>query len=228
MIQIKRGSAANWHDKKVILADGQPGYDKDRKKLKIGNGKDTWDKLPDASGMTRDAIFASEAEASKNKNSVLGKLLGSLGINDGPIITYGDKAPDKNTVGEVYLQYYDAEPEVDYVVESYLHGNWQCRKWHSGKAECYGVFSADTLVREAFEGVALYHCTGVSERAYPFKFTTPPCETATVHSTGGVIWLATEGKNSEEKSASYRLISPDKQLNTASHKIALRVEGFWR
>ena len=132
MIQIRRGSTSSWASNKKPLADGQPGYDKDRKKLKIGNGKDVWNDLPDVSGMARGDIIASESEAKKKKSSALGLLLKALGINDDPVITYGVEAPNKDTVGEVYLQHYDTLPETDYIVEAGIHSGWTYQKWKSG------------------------------------------------------------------------------------------------
>jgi hypothetical protein len=67
MIQFKRGKTFNWLKQTKPLADGQPGYDKDRNKLKIGNGKDPWFMLPSASGLSSEEIIAPEADAKKDR-----------------------------------------------------------------------------------------------------------------------------------------------------------------
>jgi hypothetical protein len=56
MIQFKRGSTASWRKNKVKLAAGQPGYDKDKHKLKIGDGESTWAELPYISGLSNEEI----------------------------------------------------------------------------------------------------------------------------------------------------------------------------
>ena len=38
MIQIKRGTTKNWRKYNLRLLAGQPGYDKDKQKIKIGDG----------------------------------------------------------------------------------------------------------------------------------------------------------------------------------------------
>jgi hypothetical protein len=35
MIQFKRGKTSSWYSQKTPLAEGQPGYDKDKHKIKI-------------------------------------------------------------------------------------------------------------------------------------------------------------------------------------------------
>lgn len=44
-IQIKRGSSNKWKELNPILSLGEPGYDKDAKKLKIGDGQTAWQDL---------------------------------------------------------------------------------------------------------------------------------------------------------------------------------------
>lgn len=41
-IQLKRGKASSWITLNPILAPGEPGFEIDTGKLKIGNGVDTW------------------------------------------------------------------------------------------------------------------------------------------------------------------------------------------
>lgn len=44
--KLKRGTAARWSEVNPVLAQGEPGFAYDVNILKIGNGIDTWDKLP--------------------------------------------------------------------------------------------------------------------------------------------------------------------------------------
>lgn len=43
--QLKRGSAAKWAELNLILAPGEPGYEIDTGRLKIGNGSAPWNEL---------------------------------------------------------------------------------------------------------------------------------------------------------------------------------------
>lgn len=46
--KVRRGLAEIWtqYGDKVILAEGEPGYELDTHKLKIGDGKKNWNELP--------------------------------------------------------------------------------------------------------------------------------------------------------------------------------------
>ena len=57
MIQIKRGKTKNWRKLKKVLAVGQPGYDKNKHKLKVGDGETLWKELPYASGLFAEEIL---------------------------------------------------------------------------------------------------------------------------------------------------------------------------
>jgi hypothetical protein len=234
MIQFKRGKTATWRRQSKPLADGQPGFDKETSKIKIGNGKDLWDDLPDASGLSLDEILDSEENAKKKAEAVkalgiFGKLFEKLTDKSRPVFTYGTEAPDEDTKGRVYLQYFNSEqPTTDYVVESAPNGIWHYRKWKSGRAECWGTFSLTTEIKNSFDGKNIYHnTTAMTAQAYPFKFSGVPSEVATVQSPGNFVWLASTTENTEENSGIYRLVSPDIYAN-ADYKITIQVEGFWK
>lgn len=50
-IQYRRGTAAQWTSVNPVLAQGEPGYEYDTGKFKVGNGVDTWTVLPYSSGI---------------------------------------------------------------------------------------------------------------------------------------------------------------------------------
>lgn len=235
MIQFKRGKTSTWEKQKTVLADGQPGYDKERKKLKIGNGKDSWKDLPDASGLFMDEIIDSEENA-KNKatgRSAIGNLISNI-LNikkeNRTIFTYGTAAPDENTVGQVYLQCYDTEPEVDYVVDSGINSGWFYRKWHSGKAECFGKFPAVTSIQmpyEPYKNTLVYHSDILGSYAYPIPFVSAPYEAVTVQSPGPIAWLAGTGTNNEKTSGKYYLLSFD-NCDSVEYFITIQACGYWR
>jgi hypothetical protein len=45
-IRIRRGKKAFWESENPILHDGEPGFERDTRKLKIGDGSTPWNDLP--------------------------------------------------------------------------------------------------------------------------------------------------------------------------------------
>ena len=121
MIQFKRGK--NWQKVKTPLADGQPGYDKNKNKLKIGNGSASWDNLPYLIGeLDMENLIQRESKATEKV-----------------VFTYGKSEPTEKTKGQIYLQEYDGAVEADYVVETGRDTSYFFRKWASGFIECWGT-----------------------------------------------------------------------------------------
>lgn len=48
--RVPRGTAADWTTVDPILADGEPGWESDTDKLKIGDGVTAWSLLPYLTG----------------------------------------------------------------------------------------------------------------------------------------------------------------------------------
>lgn len=53
-IQLRRGSSVFWQDENPILHPGEPGYEKDTGKIKIGDGETHWRELGYFSGLNID------------------------------------------------------------------------------------------------------------------------------------------------------------------------------
>lgn len=239
MIQFKRGKTREWIAKMGTmdkLAPGQPGYDTDRGKIKIGDGKKTWSELKYVGGLDADEILDSEENAKKRFNTFdkliagLANLIGLDFSNDKvAVITYGKERPDKNTVGQLYLQHYESEPEVDYVVEQAYNGIWYYRKWYSGRAECYGTYTVNTAVCEEMSNIALFtNNTSIDAIPYPFKFSKTPTESASLMSDGAFVWLSTNENNTAEHSARYSLLTCIQKQQQAAYSITMHVTGVWR
>jgi hypothetical protein len=220
MIQFRRGKTDSWKKLKKPLADGQPGYDKDKHKLKIGDGETLWDQLPYAS-ISEEEVLDSEDNAKKRRLQDPESLA---------IITYGDESPDKGTVGRLYLQYYDTEPEADYIIASGVDGIWSYQVWKSGTAHCWGTISLETSLQTAVGRGNLYcNDTSIKKIKYPFTFIktdkTGPVETATLTTADNKItWLASRAGNSATESGQYTILSFDEHT-AANYKIALSVSG---
>ena len=45
LIQFKRGTSARWRELNPVLQEGEPGYDIDKGRVKIGDGKTPWTEL---------------------------------------------------------------------------------------------------------------------------------------------------------------------------------------
>lgn len=43
---LRRGTAAAWKENNILLQNGEPGFETDTNRLKIGDGKTRWNKLP--------------------------------------------------------------------------------------------------------------------------------------------------------------------------------------
>jgi hypothetical protein len=55
--QLRRSTSSNWTSKNPILQAGEPGFEIDTYKLKIGDGITRWNLLPYISGSTSSYIF---------------------------------------------------------------------------------------------------------------------------------------------------------------------------
>jgi hypothetical protein len=53
-IQFRRDTASNWTTTNPTLNQGEPGFETDTGKLKVGNGTDTWTALPYGDGIVGD------------------------------------------------------------------------------------------------------------------------------------------------------------------------------
>lgn len=217
MIKFKRGKTSNWRKKQPVLADGQPGYDKDKHKIKIGDGSKTWSMLPYASGLSREEILNRED---------LAKIRFIADSEDETIFTYGTAAPNSDTVGTVYLQYYNSDPETDYVISYGTDGIWTYQIWKSGIAKCWGTLTLKTMIQDVTDSEALFaNNTAMTAQTYPIPFKAIPTETVSVQSSGRTAFICSKTRNTKTKSGVYSLLSPDKQ-DKADFYIGFEVCGW--
>ena len=221
MIQFKRGTRESWRLKNTVLEPGQPGYDKTRNKIKIGDGVHGWSSLKYASGLSDEEILDSEVNA-RNRNK--------LDNDDKTIFTYGTDAPTDKTAGQVYLQYQDTEPEADYIVASGTNNGWHYQKWYYGSAKCWCTIKVSAILNDLIDCTSLYRNTSnIKGFNYPFNFIETPTENVTVHSEGPLAWLAGCGNiNNNKKTAEYCIISPSANSNEVNYYLSFTVYGTWR
>lgn len=90
---------------------------------------------------------------------------------------------------------------VDYIAEQGTTGVWTWRKWASGIAELWGIFSADSLAvnnawHNVYYGTWMGLATNKAGRKYPFDFVSAPVVTVTPYSTESAdFWLLTDNAN---------------------------------
>ena len=218
---IPKRTPGSWKD--IKLADGQPGYDKAVRKLKVGDGEHTWEELPYLnSGLEAEQILDSELRARARK---------TLDKDDETIFTYGTIEPDNNMVGQIYFHQYDGDIETDYVIETGINKDWHYRKWNSGYFECWRTvtFAEDNSVNIETAMGSLFISRNIGSLSYPATFREPPTEivsaeaisfkapdsasddTSTVDS---IIFVSTAAKakvntaNTTKKSRHVYLVSP--------------------
>ena len=167
MIQFKRGKTSTWNSSSVKLAPGQPGYDKEKHELKIGDGEHLWPELPCIGG-------------------------------------------------------------ADFVIETGTFGAWTYQKWESGIAKCWCTKEVSATIVLPIGTASFFQSTDISMGNYPITFKSPPSETASIQSSGGILWLANKQKNTKNASGEYVIISTDAQLLPIGHSVSIQVEGYWK
>lgn len=128
-IRFRQGTAAEWLEANPILADGEPGYETDTNKFKIGDGENTWSVLHyqgegDGQGITGININGTPAavvdgivgltiptqtsELTNNSGFVTITDLDNNGyIKGADVVTTGEGAPTIETVGKLNQFYRD-------------------------------------------------------------------------------------------------------------------------
>lgn len=118
----------------------------------------------------------------------------------------------------------------DYIVEQGSKGIWTYRKWNSGIAECWGVYSYSTSVSSVWAS-PIYVSTMADAQPYPFKFKEIPMEWASVESSENACWLYKEssGHNTTTHTASYRPLKVNSfSSSTQTFEIRYYVKGTWK
>ena len=213
MIQFRRGTTKSWRNTKSKLSAGQPGYDKEKHKIKIGDGQTLWNDLPYVSGLSAEEILSSEEDAKANQDKY-DKYATTL-------ITYGTEAPDKNTVGKLYLQ----QGNTDFIVESGISNGWVYQVYNSGIIKCFGKFNVKLDITDSIEGTGLYCDINNFKKDYPLAFKNTPSEIVSVQSANRIAWIANKGLNTTTSSGIYTIISPASS-NNVDCTISIQVEGL--
>ena len=89
---------------------------------------------------------------------------------------------------------------ADYITAQGTTGVWTWRKWHSGIAEMWGIFGADSLAvnnawGSVYYGTWMNVTANKNGRKYPFAFKDAPVVIATPYSPSSDFWLVTDNAN---------------------------------
>lgn len=85
-LQIRRDTAASWTSENPVLADGELGFDKTNKVLKIGDGTTAWDSLPAHSGLvTLEDIAVNGAPEGSGVYVQDGEYVPAMSVVGGPV-----------------------------------------------------------------------------------------------------------------------------------------------
>lgn len=66
-IKVRRGTAAGWTAVDPVLAEGEPGYETDTRKLKFGDGATRWSDLPYVVGGEIDGALIEDGSITTTK-----------------------------------------------------------------------------------------------------------------------------------------------------------------
>lgn len=118
----------------------------------------------------------------------------------------------------------------DFVMGEWQTGIWYCRKWYSGRAECWGTASITTNFTTAWGN--LYICSAIGRKNYPFTFTSRPTETVTIRADGaacfGYAWSGGAGLNTTTQTAQYGAARPVEITEQSTVYIDYHVTGRWK
>ena len=118
----------------------------------------------------------------------------------------------------------------DFVVEQGTSGIWTYRKWNSGIAECWGIYTMSSSCTLAW-GTLYYSNKTCSRINYPFTFTSRPQETVSLRldSYSGWIYADSEGKgmNTTTQTAVYGFLRPS-TMGETTVRYEFTVIGKWK
>jgi hypothetical protein len=157
-----------------------------------------------------------------NKNGVLGYVGMSNNANGG-LIRWTYDASGSYTV-------LDTGNTKDYIVEQGTSGIWTYRKWNSGVAECWGIYTMTSACTKAWG--ALYYSDTLCPRInYPFTFKSRPQETVFCRGDSVSAWAYPEGggigMNTTTQTGQYGFLRPT-TMTAAQVRYEFTVIGRWK
>lgn len=116
--------------------------------------------------------------------------------------------------------------KADYVVEQGTSGIWTYRKWNSGIAECWGLYTNSSITFTAATGAAGGYRANATGINFPFTFASEPLVTATHNGTSSDYYGVVSNVYT---TTSYCSIWLDRGNSaTGQIKVHIRVIGTWK
>lgn len=124
----------------------------------------------------------------------------------------------------------DSNNTKDYVVDQGTSGIWTYRKWNSGLAECWGVYTMNSAATKTWG--SLYYSDTLAPRInYPFTFTSRPQESVFLHGSSVAGWIYAEaggiGLNTTTQTGQYGFVRPT-TIASSEVKYEYTVVGRWK
>lgn len=120
---------------------------------------------------------------------------------------------------------------ADFIEAVGTDGIWTYRKWHSGIAECWGLYNIDNVSIDSAWGSALLETSTGYQANFPTGlFVSAPVLSLTAQSSwpNGVLCLETMETTTNEKTCLFYPIRPGATVVVTNLVIALRATGRWK
>lgn len=118
----------------------------------------------------------------------------------------------------------------DYIVDQGISGIWTYRKWNSGLAECWGVYTMTSAATKSW-GTLYYSDTLAPRINYPFTFASRPQENVFLHGSSVAGWVYAEaggiGLNTTTQTGQYGFVRPT-TIASSEVKYEFTVVGRWK
>ena len=190
---------------------------------KYGNGLAVG-KISTVSDKSSDGEFECGWDASFDKNV---NISGNMSIEGKADITGSVSTGSLNVGGSFFI---DNTILADFVVEQGTSGIWTYRKWYSGIAECWGVYTMSSAATQTLG--SLYYSDNLAPRIdYPFTFTIAPQENVFVRGDSIAMWVYPEaggiGLNTTTQTGSYGFLLPI-SMEVSQVRYEYTVVGRWK
>ena len=125
--------------------------------------------------------------------------------------------------GDIYPQ---ATKMNDFVVEQGTSGIWQYRKWNSGAAECWGIYTASIAITTSAAGYGGYRSAQITAPNFPFTFTATPAVTMTGGAGCNGCWINNINGTNGTRAQFY--MSCGSSNAAANRGIHIQAMGKWK
>lgn len=115
---------------------------------------------------------------------------------------------------------------ADYVVESGKSSIWTYRKWNSGIAECWGIYSASGVNLTASHYSGFYYSASISV-SLPFTFAAAPVGTYSGGCTDYITFVTPTGQPTTTQ-AKFWIACLDADAKNCSVSVGMMIHGRWK